>query len=115
MINFKLQISTKSYLINTKLSKIHRKFVYGILITFLTLNSFSQDKKYDFSSVDKIIDNAISAQTFPSAVLLVGNSKEILYQNAYARLTYDDNAKATTLKTIYDLTSVTKVMAQTSA
>jgi CubicO group peptidase (beta-lactamase class C family) len=75
----------------------------------------SQQKKYDFTPVDKIIDNAIAAQTFPSAVLVVGNSKEILYENAYGRLTYDDDAKPTTLKTIYDLASVTKVIATTSA
>lgn len=96
---------------------VHLKQRLKIILSLLFLANtlFSQSKKYDFSSVDKIIDNAITAQTFPSAVLLVGNSKEILYQNAYGRLTYDDDAKPTSLKTIYDLASVTKVIATTSA
>ncbi len=88
-----------------------------IIIVFLILAeaSFSQGKKYDFSSVDKIIENGVSTHAYPSAVLVVGNEKEIIYQNAYGRLTYDDDAKLTTMKTIYDLASVTKVIATTSA
>ena len=66
---------------------------------------------YNFSSVDEIIENGISNHAFPSAVLVVGNEKDILYQNAYGRLTYDDDAQATTMNTIYDLASVTKVIA----
>ena len=72
-------------------------------------------KTYNFSIVDKIIENAIEAHDFPSAVLVVGNDKGIIYQNAYGRLTYDDTAKVTTTNTIYDLASVTKVIAATPA
>lgn len=94
---------------------VYLNFAFIFLTLFYCNSASSQGKKYDFTTVDKIIESAISAQTFPSAVLLVGNSKEIIYQNAYGRLTYDDDAKATTLKTIYDLASVTKVIATTSA
>ena len=76
---------------------------------------FSQTKNYNFSTVDNTIEAAILAHAFPSAVLVVGSDKGILYENAYGRLTYDDTAKATTLNTIYDLASVTKVIAATSA
>ena len=40
---------------------------------------------------------------------------DVIYQNAYGRLTYEDDAKTTTMNTIYDLASVTKVIATTSA
>jgi len=46
---------------------------------------------------------------------VVGNSKGIIYQNAYGRLTYGEKSPATTMKTIYDLASVTKVIATTAA
>jgi CubicO group peptidase (beta-lactamase class C family) len=87
-----------------------------ILCLFLTIRTVhSQNKKFDFSTVNDIINNAITERAFPSAVLVVGNEKGIVYQNGYGRLTYDDDAKPTTLNTIYDLASVTKVIATTSA
>lgn len=91
------------------------KYLY-ILCLFIAINPvYTQNKKFDFSTVDDIINNAITERAFPSAVLVVGNEKGIIYQNAYGRLTYDDDAKPTTLNTIYDLASVTKVIATTSA
>src|SRR5260370_29278518 len=111
MSNFKSQVYDKITGIKHVLRFVIKISICIFVLFFITQNEQAQSKKYDFSAVDKIIDNAITAQAFPSAVLLVGNSKEILYQNAYGRLTYDDDAKPTTLKTIYDLASVTKVIA----
>lgn len=71
--------------------------------------------KYDFTNVDKIIEDGIKSGAFPSAVLVVGNSEEIIYEKSYGRLTYDDNSAIATLNTIYDLASVTKVIATTAA
>jgi CubicO group peptidase (beta-lactamase class C family) len=100
--------------------KIHKnlrlsaKYLVYILLV-LPVYTHSQGKNYNFSNVDNIIENAIRAQDFPSAVLVVGNNRGILYENAYGRLTYDDTAQVTTLSTIYDLASVTKVIAATPA
>jgi CubicO group peptidase (beta-lactamase class C family) len=77
--------------------------------------TYSGSSIQDFSSVDKLIEDGIFERAFPSAVVVIGNSKQILYQNAYGRLTYDESSKLTTLRTIYDLASVTKVIATTSA
>ncbi len=90
------------------------KYIVLVLLTAFT-SVLSQQKKYDFSAVDELIDNAIRDRDFPSAVLIVGDSNNIIFQNAYGRLTYDDDAKPTTMNTIYDLASVTKVIAATSA
>lgn len=95
--------------------KFSKKYGISLLILTLSLTLYSQQKKYDFSDVDYIIENAIRNQVFPSAVLVVGNDKEVIYQNAYGRLTYEDDASPTTMNTIYDLASVTKVIATTSA
>jgi CubicO group peptidase (beta-lactamase class C family) len=89
-------------------------FLFFVLLIIPQESAFSQ-KKYDFSSVDRIIENAIKERAFPSAVLVVGNDKEVIYENSYGRLTYDDDSKVTTLRTIYDLASVTKVVATTTA
>ncbi len=94
--------------------KINLKYIFVVLLTVFA-SVHSQQKKFDFSAVDVIIEDAIRNRDFPSAVLVVGDSNSILYQNAYGRLTYEDDAKANTMNTIYDLASVTKVIAATSA
>jgi CubicO group peptidase (beta-lactamase class C family) len=85
----------------------------SLLINFTGIKANS--KSFDFSSADNLIENSIRERAFPSAVLVVGNSNGIIYQNAYGRLTYDDDSKAASLRTIYDLASVTKVIATTAA
>lgn len=85
----------------------------AIFIVLLTASAASQTK--DFSAVDAIIEDGIRSGAYPSAVLVVGNSKGMIYQNAYGRLTYDESSAATTTRTIYDLASVTKVIATTAA
>jgi len=91
-----------------------------ILIVFTVLSNFcaiaeSSSSAGDFTSVDRLIENGITSGAYPSAVLVVGSSKGIIYQNAYGRLTYGEESPATTMKTIYDLASVTKVIATTAA
>lgn len=94
--------------------KFRLKYIFTVLLTVCSL-VYPQQKKLDFSSVDEIIEDAIRQRDFPSAVLVIGDSTKIVYQNAYGRLTYEDDAAPTTLNTIYDLASVTKVIATTSA
>jgi len=91
------------------------KFKIFLVLLILTEHTLSQNKTFDFSNADKIVENGISEQAFPSAVLVVGNSKGVIYQNAYGRLRYDAGSEITTIRTIYDLASVTKVIATTSA
>ncbi len=100
------------------LTQFNHRYFIPCLLSFavyqlLTVDSYSQKK--DFSSVDKLIGNAISNRTFPSAVLLVGKDNDVIYQNSYGRLTYDDTSRPASMNTIYDLASVTKVIAATSA
>ncbi|MCC7159724.1 MAG: beta-lactamase family protein [Ignavibacteria bacterium] len=88
--------------------------MFAVLLT-IHGQILAQQKSYDFSAIDRMIEGGIQSQAYPSAVLVIGNSKGILYQNAYGRLTYEESSAATTMRTIYDLASVTKVIAATSA
>lgn len=94
------------------------KFISALFLFVLCNYSavvYAEDVSVDFTQVDRLIEDGIRSQAFPSAVLVVGNSKGIIYQNAYGRLTYGEESEATTLRTIYDLASVTKVIATTAA
>lgn len=88
--------------------------ILPVLLALVQL-TLAQNKTYNFSAVDKLIEDGIRSQAFPSAVLVIGNSNGVIYQNAYGRLTYSDESQLTTMRTIYDLASVTKVIAATSA
>lgn len=84
------------------------------IILFLTLFLQSTSYTNDFSEVDYIIENGISSRSFPGAQLLIGNKEGILYQKSYGYYTYDRTTPVTE-SSIFDLASLTKVIATTSA
>lgn len=67
-----------------------------------------------FSSVDRIIQKGIEDQNYPGACVIVGSDSEILYHRAYGRMTYDPHSAATDTSLLFDLASLTKVIATTS-
>lgn len=111
---FNKKISLYSFFNGEKLTFIYIFCVFFVLF-YNKITIAYTGSSYDFSKAETIIEDGIKNQSFPSAVLIVGNSKGILYQNAFGRLTYGDDSKPASLRTIYDLASVTKVIATTAA
>lgn len=64
------------------------------------------------SQIDSIVNDAIAKQAIPGAVVLVAKDGKIVFDRAYGHLTYD-SSEAVYPETIYDLASVTKIMATT--
>lgn len=65
-------------------------------------------------AIDSIVQDAIRQRSIPGAVVLVAKDGKIAYEKAFGFLTYD-SAAAVHPETIYDLASVTKIMATTVA
>ena len=65
-----------------------------------------------FARVDSIVNDAIRKQAIPGAVVLVAKDGKVVYDKGYGYLTYD-STEAVYPETIYDLASVTKIMATT--
>jgi CubicO group peptidase (beta-lactamase class C family) len=63
--------------------------------------------------IDKLIENYIEKGTFPGGVLLVGNEKEIIIEKAYGYKALFPEKEENSVDTIYDLASLTKVVAVT--
>jgi uncharacterized protein YbbC (DUF1343 family)/CubicO group peptidase (beta-lactamase class C family) len=61
--------------------------------------------------VDALINAAIAEQKLPGAVVLVGRGERTVYQKAYGRRAVTPQAEPMTLDTIFDLASLTKVVA----
>jgi CubicO group peptidase (beta-lactamase class C family) len=68
-----------------------------------------------FAEVDRIVEAAIADQAFPGAVVAVGHRGELVHLAAFGRQTYAVDAPAVEIGTIFDLASLTKVVATTTA
>src|SRR5450432_3970264 len=67
------------------------------------------------SVVDPIIQDAIQDHKIPGAVLLVGHGGKVVYRKAYGSRALEPRREAMTLDTVFDLASLTKVIATTTA
>ena len=67
-----------------------------------------------FVKVDSVIDDAIRKQAMPGCVVLAAKEGKIVFEKAYGYTKYD-SVQQVTPDAIYDLASVTKVMATTLA
>jgi len=65
----------------------------------------------DFSPVVRLLELAQAARAFPAASIEVGRRDGVVWQHATGRLTYASDASPTTTDTIFDLASLTKVIA----
>ncbi len=67
--------------------------------------------RHEFGPVVELLDDAVAAHAFPAAAIEVGSSAGPLWQHAAGTLTYAADAPAATIETIFDLASLTKVVA----
>jgi CubicO group peptidase (beta-lactamase class C family) len=87
-------------------------YIRFFLIILLIGNiSFS----YDFSKIDSIVQSGISNRYYPCAQLIIGLNNDKIYEKSYGNLTYNENSEELKYYHLFDLASVTKVIATTSA
>ncbi|HEY5975603.1 MAG TPA: serine hydrolase domain-containing protein, partial [Geobacteraceae bacterium] len=67
------------------------------------------------AELDRLMDGAIGRGLIAGGVVLVGNRSGELFARAYGRVAPEATAKPTTLSTVFDLASLTKVVATTPA
>jgi CubicO group peptidase (beta-lactamase class C family) len=65
--------------------------------------------------VDSLINAAIADHAAPAMAIAIGRYDRLIYLHSYGRLTYDDTAPAVDEHTRFDLASLTKVIATTTA
>lgn len=66
-----------------------------------------------FPAARQLIGDALSQRLFPAAVIEVGVPDGLRWREAFGRLTFDDGTPPASLDTIFDLASLTKVLATT--
>ncbi|MEX0904225.1 MAG: serine hydrolase [Balneolaceae bacterium] len=98
----------------------NRGFLLLLVIAAVCIQSCSE--KYPFSEADNLVETALNDSLFAGAVLLVGSSEEILHQQAFGYADLIDsemnrisNPEVMTTNHVFDLASLTKVLATTYA
>ena len=67
-----------------------------------------------FKAAAAIVREGIRSGAFPAATLEVGRADGVLWSDAFGRLTYDPESAAADVDTVFDLASLTKVIATTT-
>jgi len=69
----------------------------------------------DTASIDALVNEAISRNLIAGGVVLIGNRDQVLFERAYGRVSSNPEARVMTVDTIFDIASLTKVIATTPA
>ena len=80
-------------------------------IIFINISLFA----FDFSAIDNVVSGGILNHAFPGAQLIIADNQDILYSKCYGNFTYDEFSGPVTDESMFDLASVTKVVATTTA
>jgi beta-glucosidase-like glycosyl hydrolase/CubicO group peptidase (beta-lactamase class C family) len=88
-------------------------FSYG---SGVALNKFGEvGKSPEWAPVDAIVREGLAKKAYPGAVVLAVQNGIIKYHKAFGLYEFDSLSKPVTLESIYDLASVTKISATTTA
>src|SRR5713101_5469494 len=77
--------------------------------------STSAQQTANFSAADSVVETAIHNHEVPGAVLVVGHDGQVIYKKAFGERSVEPSRSAMTADTIFDIASLTKVVATTTA
>ncbi len=87
-------------------------FAQGLPVAAPTLVGMSPEK---LALIDDEIEKAIADKKMPGAVVLIGHKGKIVYRKAFGNRALVPNVEKMTIDTIFDLASLTKVVATTTS
>jgi CubicO group peptidase (beta-lactamase class C family) len=68
-----------------------------------------------FGGVNRVLADAIAEHAFPGCAFGVLSAGEVIHQGALGRFTYEEDSRPVLVETVFDVASVTKVVATTAA
>jgi uncharacterized protein YbbC (DUF1343 family) len=95
-----------------RLSWVHMKLM---LCAALAVGSLTAQEFSGSPALDSAINQAIAAGRLPGAALVVGHEGRVIHRKAYGKRSLEPAVEAMTLDTVFDLASLTKVIATTSS
>jgi uncharacterized protein YbbC (DUF1343 family)/CubicO group peptidase (beta-lactamase class C family) len=95
--------------------------VMAALVAFLAVPVATQERSSQpvdlqgFAQIDRLVAEAMADHRTPGAVVLVGRGDAVVFERVYGQRAVDPTAEPMTLDTMFDLASLTKVVATTTA
>src|ERR1700751_3650000 len=74
-----------------------------------------QSTASDFSALDAILQDAVANKAAPGFVCLVGHDGHVVYRKAFGQRSLEPTREAMTVDTVFDMASLTKVIATTTS
>lgn len=97
------------------------RFFAALLLSLVSLNAAAATPLTKglatsrLSVIDGVIKEAISAREIPGAVVLIGHNGGVVYRKAYGYRALEPRRELMTVDTIFDMASLTKVIATTTS
>ncbi len=89
------------------------KSTIAALLMAASLAAAQQNNTVAYPQVDAILNEAVQSGLIPGAVLIIGHDGQVIYRNAYGSRSLVPSREPMTVDTIFDLASLTKVVATT--
>lgn len=83
--------------------------------SLLSQRSRQPRRVHDFADLDAILQDAVDRGDTPGAVVLIGHNGHIVYRRAFGSRSLEPTRELMTVGTIFDLASLTKCIATTTA
>jgi hypothetical protein len=95
----------------------NRPQTIAVLILFLLVPAarLKAAEEPGFRQIDRIVEGGIAAKKFPGAVVIAGHNGHIVFAKAYGNRSLTPEPEAMTEDTIFDVASLTKVLATAPA
>ncbi len=87
---------------------------YGVELERRSLELERAEALENTGTAVRVLDKAVRSKIFPGALAVVGRNGTIVLEESVGNLTYDRGAPKVTTHTLYDLASLTKVVATTT-
>jgi len=87
----------------------------AVLLMVLLASHLKAQEDPEFRQIDRIVEGGIAAKKFPGAVVIAGHKGKIIFHKAYGNSSLIPAPEAMTEDTIFDLASLTKVLATAPA
>src|ERR1700722_7214137 len=95
-----------------------RKHSYIVVLLWIACraSAFAQEPAAsNLNVLDSIIQTSIQNREMPGAVLLIGHDGQVIYRKAFGNRSLEPKVEPMTVDTIFDIASLTKVVATTTA
>jgi uncharacterized protein YbbC (DUF1343 family) len=90
-----------------------KQFAAALLLLASFAFTQQNESQQQFPQVDAIVNEAVQTELIPGAVLIIGHNGAVVYRKAYGWRSLTPRREPMTLDTIFDIASLTKVVATT--